>query len=213
MALSVGGSAAFNQTSLTKRLAGKRANVSAYIERHRARGSSGDASAKDIETLFQLAWLRHHPAARRHQRVRRAAQPGARRAAQPRRTIRADLPRYGHRSRWRSTIRGSASSPPELFDSVDVQRALAVYRERFADAGSFTYFLVGSLLPGLGSSARRALSRLAAGAGSGRSRRRMSASVRRRASSSARCAPASSPRRRACSSSPGPASTASRTAP
>ena len=36
---------------------------------------------------------------------------------------------------------------PELFDSVDVRRALAIYRDRFADAGDFTYFLVGAFNP------------------------------------------------------------------
>ena len=36
---------------------------------------------------------------------------------------------------------------PELFDSVDVGRALAIYRDRFADAGGFTYFLVGAFSP------------------------------------------------------------------
>ena len=56
MALSVGGLGTFNQTSLTKRLAGKRASVSAYIS-DTEQGLQGNASAKDIETLFQLAWL------------------------------------------------------------------------------------------------------------------------------------------------------------
>ena len=36
---------------------------------------------------------------------------------------------------------------PELFDSVDVQRALAVYRDRFVDAGGFNYYLVGAFAP------------------------------------------------------------------
>jgi zinc protease len=55
-ALSVGGLGTFNQTALTKRLTGKRANVSAYIS-DTEQGLQGSASAKDIETLFQLAWL------------------------------------------------------------------------------------------------------------------------------------------------------------
>jgi zinc protease len=36
---------------------------------------------------------------------------------------------------------------PELFDSVDVRRALTIYKDRFADAGGFTYFLVGAFSP------------------------------------------------------------------
>jgi zinc protease len=33
---------------------------------------------------------------------------------------------------------------PELFDSIDVRRSLAIHHERFADASAFTFFLVGS---------------------------------------------------------------------
>jgi zinc protease len=36
---------------------------------------------------------------------------------------------------------------PELFDSVDVQRSLAIHRDRFADASAFTFFVVGSFKP------------------------------------------------------------------
>jgi zinc protease len=33
---------------------------------------------------------------------------------------------------------------PELFDEIDVDQALAIYRERFADASDFTFFIVGN---------------------------------------------------------------------
>ena len=36
---------------------------------------------------------------------------------------------------------------PELLDSVDLVRADAIYKERFGDAGDFTFFLVGSFAP------------------------------------------------------------------
>jgi zinc protease len=36
---------------------------------------------------------------------------------------------------------------PELLDSVDLKRALDIYRERFADASGFTFFLVGNFSP------------------------------------------------------------------
>ena len=35
----------------------------------------------------------------------------------------------------------------ELLDSVDLKRALDIYRDRFADASGFTFFLVGSFAP------------------------------------------------------------------
>ena len=36
---------------------------------------------------------------------------------------------------------------PALLDSVDIHRALAIQKERFADASGFTFFLVGSFVP------------------------------------------------------------------
>jgi zinc protease len=142
MALSVGGLGTFNQTALTKRLAGKRANVSAYIS-DSEQGLQGSASAKDLETLFQLAWLN---------------------VTQPR----ADSLAFGAlRNQARSVLLNQRNDPgaifrdtvamvmaqhhprirlfvPELFDSVDVRRSLAIHQDRFADAGAFTFFLVGA---------------------------------------------------------------------
>jgi zinc protease len=36
---------------------------------------------------------------------------------------------------------------PDLLDSLDLGRALGVYRERFGDASGFTFYLVGSFFP------------------------------------------------------------------
>ncbi len=33
---------------------------------------------------------------------------------------------------------------PDLFDKIDLDRAMAIYRDRFADASDFTFFIVGS---------------------------------------------------------------------
>ena len=145
MALSVGGLGTFSQTALTKRLTGKRAQVGAYINDTR-QGIGGSASAKDIETLFQLAWLR---------------------MTQPR----ADSSAYAAlRNQARSALANQRNDPtsifrdtvtmvmaqhhprmrlftPELFDSVDIRRSLAIYRDRFADASGFTFFIVGSFSP------------------------------------------------------------------
>jgi len=142
MALSVGGLGTFNQTSLTKRLAGKRASVSAFIT-DTEQGLQGNASAKDIETLFQLAWLNMSQpradssafAALRNQArsvlANQRNDPG---------TIFRDtvtMVMAQHHPRTRLFV-------PELFDSVDVRRSLAIHQDRFADAGAFTFFLVGS---------------------------------------------------------------------
>ncbi|HKH93336.1 MAG TPA: insulinase family protein [Gemmatimonadaceae bacterium] len=145
MALSVGGLGTFSQTALTKRLTGKRASMSAYIS-DTEQGLQGNASAKDIETLFQLAWLN---------------------VTQPR----VDSSAFGAlRNQARSALANQRNDPgsifrdtmtmvmtqyhprtrlftPELFDSVDVRRSLDIHRDRFSDASALTFFLVGSFNP------------------------------------------------------------------
>ena len=144
-ALSVGGLGTFNQTALTKRLTGKRANVSAYIS-DTEQGLQGSASAKDIETLFQLAWLNltqpradsNAYAALRNQARSVLANQRNDPGAIFRDTVTMVMAGYHPRTRLFT---------PELFDSVDVQRSLAIHRDRFADASAFTFFLVGSFDP------------------------------------------------------------------
>ena len=145
MALSVGGLGSFNQTALTKRLTGKRANVSAYIS-DTEQGLQGSASAKDIETLFQLAWL-NMTQPRADSNAFAALRNQARSVLANQRndpgTIFRDtvtMVLSQHHPRTRLFV-------PELFDSVDVRRSLAIHRERFADASAFTFFLVGSFAP------------------------------------------------------------------
>ena len=145
MALSSGGVGTFNESALTKRLAGKRAQVDAFVDDDRE-GLSGRASSKDVETLFQLAWLR-------------LTQPRADSSAFAALQNRARAVLLNQRndpgSIFRDTITMTMTQhhprvrlfTPELFDSVDVRRALAVYEDRFADAGGFTFYLVGSFSP------------------------------------------------------------------
>jgi zinc protease len=139
------GVGSFNPMTLEKKLTGKSVNVGAYIG-----GESsvldGQASARDLETLFQLAWLR---------------------MTQPR----IDSSEFAAmKSQVRSSMLNSRNTPeavlgdtvlmtmtqhhprvyittPELFESIDLHRALAFYRDRFADASGFSFFLVGSFHP------------------------------------------------------------------
>jgi zinc protease len=140
--LSQSGLGPFNATALRKKLTGKRAAVSAGIggEKEMLRGS---ASSKDIETLFQLAWLRFTEprvdtsafAAFKNQM--RAVMANQRNTPDAVFSDTIELTMAQHHPRVHLVT-------PELLDSVDVHRALDIYRERFADASDFTFFLVGS---------------------------------------------------------------------
>ncbi len=141
----VSGVGQFNQITLGKKLTGKRAGVRASLEEH-SQSLQGSASSKDLETLFQLAWLR---------------------ITQPRVDTSAFL---AFKNQMRSVMANQRNTPeavfedtitvtmaqhhprmkimsPELLDSVDARRALDIYRDRFADASGFTFFLVGSFNP------------------------------------------------------------------
>jgi zinc protease len=145
MAIAAGGLGSFNQSALTKRLAGVRAQVNAFVDDDRE-GLSGRASSRDVATLFQLAWLR-------------LTQPRADSSAYAALQNQARAVLLNQRNDPGSIFRDTVTTTmtqhhprvhlftPELFDSVDVRRALAVYRDRFADAGGFTFFVVGSFSP------------------------------------------------------------------
>jgi zinc protease len=104
---------------------------------------SGYASPRDVETLFQLvylymtqprrdtvAWQAYIQRGRTAMRDRGASPEGAYRD-----TLNAVLTQNHVRERPFSAA---------TFDSLSLDRSLAIYRERFADAGDFTFYLVGA---------------------------------------------------------------------
>jgi zinc protease len=132
-------------TNLRKTLAGKAVRVSPAVG-VLEEGMGGSASPKDLETFFQLVHLYFT-------------------AVQP------DSASYeGLRSQLRGVYQNLSADPDQAFaDSVtavltqhhprarpftvasieqmDLNRSLAIYRERFADAGDFTFAFVGNFKP------------------------------------------------------------------
>ena len=143
--VSVSGMGAFNQITLRKKLTGKRVGLGASLG-DVSETLRGSASSRDLETLFQLIWLR---------------------MTQPR----ADSSAFvAWKNQMRSVLANQKNSPesvfedtitvtmaqhhprvklmsPALLDSVDIHRALAIQKDRFADASGFTFFVVGSFRP------------------------------------------------------------------
>lgn len=140
-----GGLGEFSLVDLEKVLAGQAVSVSPYIS-SLYEGLSGSASPRDVEALFQLIYL-HFTAPRKdadaflalRQQItasleNRAADP----VAAFRDTIQVTLAQHHPRQR-----------PPtvELYDEMDLDKSLAFYRDRFADASDFTFVFVGNLDP------------------------------------------------------------------
>jgi zinc protease len=140
-AAGVGGLGELSQTDLTRLLAGRTASASVSIGT-RTEGINGTASRKDIETMFQLVYLRF-TAPRRDSAAfaafRQANQAMlANRGVSPQTefsdTINVTMSQYHPRTR---------PITAESFDRVDLDRALDIYRNRFADASDFTFFIIG----------------------------------------------------------------------
>ena len=137
-----GGLADFSLTELEKKLAGVQAEVTPWIG-DLYEGLGGSAVPEDLESLFQLVYLNF---------------------TRPR----LDLEAFRtYTKRLSDRLENRTSSPEAVFfdtvqtlvtqdhprgrpwteqtlDALNAQDSLRVYRERFADAGDFTFFLVGS---------------------------------------------------------------------
>jgi zinc protease len=143
--VSMSGLGALDAIQLGKVLAGQAAGVSAspgeYSEVLR-----GSASPRDIETLFQLTHL-HFTAPRSDTAayesfMARLRASMANRAASPQLafsdTFALTLWQRHHRARPQTM---------ELLDEIDQATAYRIFRERFADAGDFTFIFVGAFDP------------------------------------------------------------------
>ena len=136
------GLASFGMVELQKKLAGKAVGVSASVG-SLYEGLSGSASPEDVETLFELIYL-SFTAPRRdtvgYQALRKQIDAIlANRNASPmdafQDTLTATLSQHHFRARPPTT---------EVYEEMDLDKSMAFYRDRFADAGDFTFVLVGS---------------------------------------------------------------------
>ena len=139
----LGGIGKFNRVDLGKKLAGKSASVRPTIGETQE-GLTGRASPKDIETLFQLAYLTF--TGPRSDSAAFAAfqnQAGtfiANRGASPEQvyndTIQVTMAQHDFRAR---------ALTPAVFNELRAEKSLQFYRDRFADASDFTFVFVGNV--------------------------------------------------------------------
>ena len=102
-------------------LAGKVAFATPFIG-ELEEGLSGSSSPRDLETMFQLIYLRF---------------------TQPR----ADANAFAAQATQARTFMNNQSVSPEFAFFVDewnLDKSLAFYKDRFADASDFTFYFVGS---------------------------------------------------------------------
>lgn len=137
-----GGVAEFNSVQLPKLLNGKRVSVVPYIL-ERSEGISGFAAPKDLETALQLVYLYFtHPRkdAETYQGLISQIKGSLENRGSDPNTVFADsvaaiLGNYN--------IRRTGPSLKKI-DQISLDRAYEIYKDRFADAGDFTFTFVGS---------------------------------------------------------------------
>src|SRR5215471_15745762 len=140
--VSAGGVGKFSAIDLGKALTGKVANASAFIG-ETEEGMSGSGSRKDLETMFQLIYLRFTQPRADAQRVSvlstQAKTQLANQTVAPEYAFAEALTNImgqGHLRRQMTT--------PDTIDKWNLDKSLAFYKDRFADASDFTFVFVGS---------------------------------------------------------------------
>ncbi|MEP6904668.1 MAG: insulinase family protein, partial [Gemmatimonadales bacterium] len=138
----LGGAGNFNRIDLAKKLSGKDVAVAPAIG-ETTEGLNGHSSLKDLETLFQLVYL-DFTSPRLDTTAFNAfrAQVGpflANRGASPdavfQDTVQVTMSQHSVRAR---------PVTPAVFAEVNPDKALAFYKDRFADASDFTFVFVGN---------------------------------------------------------------------
>lgn len=133
----------YNQTDLTKKLAGKSVRVTATIGAT-SENVSGSASPKDLETMFQLIYLKFTAP-----RLDTAAWLATKSAVENQLANKGVVPQAvfsdsigailgNHHFRARPVTTAT-------FAEVKPERAIQIYKERFANAGDFTFLVVGAV--------------------------------------------------------------------
>jgi zinc protease len=140
-----GGLGSFGMIELQKQLAGKVAGVTPYIGSI-DEGLSGGGSAKDAETLFQLIYLTFtQPRADPQMFGVITSQMKAMLAnqqAQPETVFGETLQTTLYQNHLRAR-----PLTPAIVDEMNLDKSMAFYKDRFADASDFTFVFVGSFEP------------------------------------------------------------------
>ena len=139
----LGGLGNFSNVDLEKVLAGKKATINASVN-GLSEGLNGSCSPKDLETLLQLAYLsftapRMDDAAFESFKQRTKASL-ANQEANPMTALTDTLQKemYGNHP-----MAGRIKA--EMIDQLDYNRIMEMYKDRFKEAGDFTFLFVGNI--------------------------------------------------------------------
>ena len=135
----------FSPSDLSKFMSGKTASAAPRIGGLTA-GISGSSAIKDFETMLQLAYL-YINAPRKDESLfsawKEKQKSGTQFAmADPQTAFIDTLYKTLYQ---KNPLAPSGVSKPEDFDKINLERALAIYKEQFGDANEFTFIFTGSI--------------------------------------------------------------------
>jgi zinc protease len=133
----------FDLIGLQKKLSGNTAKLNPYIYDLRE-GFTGNCSPKDLETMLQLNYL-YFTKARRDENAFNTFVSQMKNTYKPMRSV----PRMIFQDTLSKIItmnspRNIAIPTDAQFDQINLDRLLAIFRDRFADASDFTYIMIGN---------------------------------------------------------------------
>lgn len=140
-----GGVGAFDYINLQKKLSGKTVNVGPYIG-ELYEGISANCAPEDFETMLQMVYLyfteprKDSDMLQSYISRRKSILQNLTVSPEYYYAIATSRIKYGDHPR-RQPIETEAD-----LDGIDLDRAMEIYRDRFADAGDFTFILVGNFV-------------------------------------------------------------------
>jgi len=140
---SLGGAGDFDSDTLGKILAGKHAQVSVGISEV-TQGVNANASPRDLETMFQLLHLRLTAPRKDAQQFAIWQATAAEQIANQERSPEYQYAKQSQQALYANHPRRSFPTAAD-YSKVDIDKALAFYRARFADLSNSTFVIVGEL--------------------------------------------------------------------
>jgi zinc protease len=135
----------FNRIELSKMLSAKIAGAAPYIG-ELDEGLGGSASVKDLETMFQLIYMRFTEP-RADQDIFQILQTQSKMVLANQKAT----PEFAFSEALNEALTQNhpreRTPTPELFDRLDLAKSLAFYKDRFSDASDFTFLFVGTIDP------------------------------------------------------------------
>lgn len=145
--ITAGGVGKFNAIDLRKLLTGKTASAAPFIGEIEE-GLTGGSARKDLETMFQLIHLRF--AQPRADKTAFAVQANQAKTFMANQMVVPEFAFFDALNATRYQNHPRRRLPTlETVDQWNLDKSLAFYKDRFADASDFTFFFVGSFEPAI----------------------------------------------------------------